>query len=282
MLLKSLALNFIKGTVLSLLLLQSASAYDPKKVTKPSTEVPNEIKGVGIKENLGQNLNLDLKFFDESGSTVSLGKYFNSGLPVVFSIVYYDCPSLCNYHLNGVIEVLRKIDLTVGRDFQIVALSMDHNEGPEIASDKRDAYVAAYGRPGSKEGWHFLTGTKENIKKVADNVGFSFKWVESTKQYSHASAAIIVTPEGKISRYLHGIAFDQKTFKLALLEGSRGKIGNIMDQLVLYCFQFDPTTKKYSLYAFNIMRVAAAFTVLVMIGIFVPIWMKNRNGQTPA
>ena len=237
---------------------------------------------MGVYEHLGDNVDLTTTFYDETGAEVHLAKYFNNDKPVVLSIVYYECPSLCNYHLNGVNDVLKNISLKPGKDFELVAVSMNHREGPVLASDKKDAYVHDYGDPSVAAGYHFLTGDEGNIKKLADEVGFKFKYNEGNKQYAHASAAIILTPDGQISRYLHGIEFDANTFRLALLEGGQGKIGNIVDQIVMFCFQFDPARSKYTLYAWNLMRVAAIFMVILLIIVLVPLWLKERNNGSPA
>ena len=251
-------------------------AYEPS-FNKASDVKPHELEGVGITPKIGEYVDLSTEFTDANGNNVTLGQYFQGTKPVIFSVVYYNCPSLCNFHLNGLTDTMKKLKWTVGDKFELVALTMNHREGYELAAQKKQSYIDEYGRPESKDGWHFLTGTEENIKKVADQVGFGFKWLDDQQEYAHASAAIVMTPGGKISRYLNGIEFDKKDLRLALLEASSGKIGNVVDQIVMFCFQFDPTKNKYSLYAFNLMRLGAGLMVLVLAIILIPMWIRERK-----
>lgn len=250
-------------------------AYDPAQ-TEISNQTPQQLEGIGVTEKLGDQIDLGTPFTDDAGNPVTLGSYFKTGKPVVFSIVYYSCANLCNFHLNGLTSALKKLPWTVGQEFELVALSMDHRETPELAGKKKANYVNEYGRPDSINGWHFLTGSEDNIKKIADQVGFGFRWDEAGKQFAHASAAIIVTPGGKISRYLHGVTFEPQTVRLALLEAGDGRIGNIIDRIVMFCFQFDPRKSKYTIYAWNIMRIGAVLTVLLLAVLLVPVWMRDR------
>lgn len=258
-----------------------ASAYNPAETNVTGHETPAELKGVGVTEKLGGKIDRSLKFTAETGEEVSLSKFFHSK-PVLLSIVYFECPSLCNYHLNGVTAALKDVNLTPGEDFEIVAVSMNHKEGAELAADKKESYVEEYGRPESKDGWHFLTGTEENIRKLADQVGFGFAWNEAQQQYAHAAAAYVLTPEGEISRYLYGIEFKPQTIRLSLLEAGQGKIGNIVDQIVLYCFQFNPAKNKYTLYAWNIMRLGGVFITLGLAIFLVPAWLRERRREPKA
>lgn len=267
--------------VLSLLLISffsfSASAYDTEKVELTGNELPKELKKSGIVEKLDTQLDLDLPFIDDEGQEVTLRKYFSkTKKPVVLSLIYYSCPNLCNFHLNGLTDGLKKLKWTIGKEFDVVSVSFDERETPTTASAKKENYLKAYARPGAEKGWHFLTGKKENIKKLADSVGFSYSWQEETKEWAHASAAIMVTPEGKVSRYLHGIHFEKQNLRLALLETSKGNIGNIIDNVVLYCFRFDPKKNKYTLYAYNIMKAGATATLFLMALFFVPVWRRER------
>ena len=258
------------------MLSQHSYAYEPT-FNKASDVKPHELEGVGIKPKIGEHIDLGTEFIDSSGEKVTLGRYFQGAKPVIFSVVYYNCPSLCNYHLNGLTDAMKKLKWTVGDKFELVALTMNHREGHELAAKKKKSYISDYGRPESEKGWHFLTGTEENIKKISDQVGFGFKWLEDQQEYAHASAAIIMTPGGKISSYLNGIEFNKKDLRLALIEASNGKIGNVIDQIVMFCFQFDPTKNKYSLYAFNLMRLGAGLMVLVLAIILIPMWIRERK-----
>ncbi len=260
----------------------SAYAYDPNDIVLRAHDTPRELQGIGITEKTGEGINLDLPFISDTGEQVTLSKYFGGHKPVLLSIVYYNCASLCNYHMNGVTEALKGVNWTPGREFELVAVSMDHREGPDLAGPKKANYVRAYGRPESAEGWHFLTGSEESIKQLADQVGFAFRWDEETKQYAHASAAILITPNGTISRYVHGIAPDAKTMRLALLEASEGKVGTLVDQFVMMCFKFDPKKSKYTLAAWNIMRVGVILMVILVAVIMIPLWIRERRHQGPA
>ncbi len=257
-------------------------AYDPKnKPPLPAAETPAELKDIGIDEHLGEYIDPNLEFTADDGRTVKIGEYFSHAQkPVMLSVVYYSCPNLCNYHLNGVTAALKQLQWTVGDQFDLVAVSMDHKETAEVAAKKKANYVAEYGRPQSVSGWHFLTGTEENVKKLTDSVGFKFKWDEKEKQYAHAAAAILVAPGGKIVRYLYGIEFDPKTVRMSLLEASNGKIGSVVDKLILFCFHFDPTKNKYTLYAYNVMRISGLVMLLALALILVPTWLRERRRQT--
>jgi protein SCO1 len=259
---------------------RSAEAYDPQTVEVPN-QTPKELSGIGIDEHLGSRLDLTTPLVDDAGKPAPLGSYFKSGKPVLLTVVYYGCESLCNFHLNGLTEAMRKISWTAGKEFELVAISMDDKEGPELAGPKKANYLKSYGRPESAEGWHFLTGSKASIAKITSEIGFKFRWDEATKQFAHASAAVIVTPDGVISRYLHGIDPHPQTLRLALLEAGGGKIGSFVDQLILYCFHFDPHKSKYTIYAWNIMRVGVVAMLLLMAIILVPLWRRERRSTGP-
>lgn len=240
---------------------------------------PPELDGVGVTEKLSQQISLSNEFVDHNGERVQLRKYFDGQKPVLLTMVYYGCPSLCNYHLNGLLDVFRKIDMLPGRDYEFVAVSMDHTETHELAAKKRQNYLKELNLPGAENGWHFLVGSEANVKLLANEIGFAFKWIEETQQFSHPAVAHILTPRGIISRYLHGIEFPPQTLRLSLIEASDGKIGTIIDKIVLFCFQFNPSSHKYSLYAFKLMQIGALLTI-VLLGIFlVPNWLRDRRAN---
>ncbi len=276
--------RFVKMTVCiaALCAMPASFAYDPVNKEVSGHTVPDELKNVSITEKLGSKIDLTTEFTADTGETVKIGQYFTGQKPVLMSIVYYDCPSLCNYHLNGVTDSLKDVGLTPGKDFEIVAISMNHRETYELAAAKKASYVDEYGRLETANGWHFLTGTEANVRKVADEVGFGFEWNEKQKQYAHAAAAYVMTPEGMISRYLYGIEFKPQTLRLALLEAGQGKIGNLIDQIVLFCFQFNPAKNKYTLYAWNIMRISGVLAFLGLAIFLVPVWMRERRVGTKA
>lgn len=256
-----------------------ASAYDPKEVVVTGHELPEDLINVKTDQRVGESLDLSMPFVSDTGQAVTLGQFFKNDRPVLMAMVYYTCPALCNYHLNALTEAMRKLQWTVGHEFELVAVSMNHEEGPDVAAQKKMNYVSAYGRLESANGWHFLTGSKENVKKLADQLGFQFKWLPDKKQFAHAAVAYIVTPGGKISRYLYGLDIDTKTLRLGLLEASNGKIGSIIDQVMMFCYMFDPQKNKYTLYAWNIMRIGAILALLLLMVFLIPFWMRESRAS---
>lgn len=255
--------------------------YDGREPLTTSNTVPKEIQGTGITEHLGKSIDPTMTFKDETGATVTLGQYIDGKTPTIISPVYYSCPGLCNFHLNGIVEGLKGVDWNVGQNFKMVAISFDSKEAPELAAKKKETFMKIYNRPGTEKDWHFLTADAETIKKFTDSVGFSFKWNEEAKEWAHASAAIVVSPKGEITRYLPGIMFDPKDIKLALNESSRGQIGGFVEGLVLYCFSYDRHQNKYTLAIFNVMKLAGALTVLLLAAWLVPVWMRARKDERP-
>lgn len=255
-------------------------AYNPDEVVVTGHELPAEFKDVGVEEHLGQSLDLNLQFTDDEGNKGPLGRYFNHGKPVLMAMVYYSCPSLCNFHLNGLNETLKQLKWSAGEKFDLVAVSMDSRETSELASKKKANYVKAYGRVGADQGWHFLVGDQENISKLASQLGFKYKWIEEKSQFSHVSVAYVLTPDGKISRYLHGIQPDPTTMRMSLLEASNGTIGTVIDQVLMFCFQFDPKKSKYTLYAWNLMRIGAILMVLLLTILMLPVWWRETRAKS--
>ena len=250
---------------------------DPRDTGVASTEAPKDLAGVGYTEKRGQKIDLGLQFKDEDGKQVSLGHFYDGKHPVVISMVYYSCPGLCNFHLNGVVESLKTIDWSAGDQYQYVAISFDPKEGPALAKAKKASYMKIYDRKGTENGWHFLTADAATIKQITEQVGFQYKWDPEQKQWAHASAAIVTMPNGEISRYLHGIIFDGKTFKLAMNEAAEGKVGTIVDKLVWFCSHYDPHKSKYTLYAFRVMQVGAVGIILILGAILLPVWIRSRK-----
>jgi protein SCO1/2 len=208
-----------------------------------------------------------------------LGQYFDGKRPVLMAMVYYTCPNLCNLQLNGYVEDLKALDWSIGREFDFVLVSMEPTETPELALKKKQNYLTEYVRPEAAKGWHFLTGTEENVKAFAAQVGFKYKWDDEGKQWAHQAAAYVVTPTGRISRYLYGIQLPVSNFRLAMLEASGGKIGGVMDKIAMFCFKYDPSRRTYAFYAWNVMRAAGALTVLVLGGFLVSFWIRQRRRQ---
>lgn len=251
------------AAVLSLAL---AAIAPPGARAERAEPLPEELEGVGVSERLGQAIPLDLPFTDEDGRPVKLGNYFAAGRPVLLDLGYYRCPMLCNLVLNGFIEGLRDVDGWVpGRDFEVVVVSIDPLETPKLAKLKKQSYVREYGKPESAEGWHFLTGSAESIARLTDAVGFRYRWIEDRNDYAHAAVLTTLTPGGKVARYLYGVVFDPRTIRLSLAEAAEGRSISAMDQLLLYCFHYDPSSRSYSFAAINLMR-AGGVLVLIVVG----------------
>ncbi len=256
--------------------------YTGEVAPKVASETPQQLEGVGIQEQLGHQLDLSMVFKDETGAEHTLGSYFDGKTPVIISPVYFSCPGLCNFHLNGLTEGLKGIDWSAGTKFKVLAVSFDAKETPELAAQKKATYMKLYDRPGTEDGWHFLTGSQESIRRLTDSVGFKFRWSEKDQEWSHASAAIMTSPTGMITRYLPGIMFEPKDVRLAILEAGKGKVGTFVDQLVLYCFQYNPHQSRYTVYAFNVMKLGGGVMMLFLAFWLLPFWWRARRRQDGA
>jgi protein SCO1 len=251
--------------------------YDPSS-SEPSG-LPKALQEVGIKQKLGAQLPLETVFKDENGNAVKLGEYFGKGKPVILALVYYECPMLCNEVLNGLTGSLKGISFDAGKDFDVVAISFDarENDKPNLAKNKKEGYVARYGRPGAENGWHFLTGTQEAIDAVTEAVGFGYIYDEKTNQFAHAGGVMIVTPEGTLSRYYYGIDYEPRQLKFGIMDSAESKVGNPAEQLLLYCFHYDPSTGKYGLSVLRVIRIAGIATILGIAGMMLGFWLRNRK-----
>ena len=250
-----------------------SAAYDTTRALK-ANKVPPELKGIQIDEKLGNSVNLNLKFYDENSQSVSLKKYWSLEKPVLLTLIYYQCPNLCQLHLNGLAQSLDQLKME--NDFEFVAVSFDHTENSALAQAKKTNYLKQLKKSTGKN-WHFLTGTQENIQQLSRQVGFKFKWSEKQKQYAHLPVAYVLTPEGKISRYLYGVEISVKTLQLSLVEASQGRIGGLINRILLFCFQFDPRKNKYTLYAYNVVRAGWVLTVLLILLLLIPTWLRSKN-----
>jgi protein SCO1/2 len=240
---------------------------------------PELLKQVGIDQKLNQSIPLNLTFRDENGQTVELAQFFGQK-PVILTLVYYNCPMLCTQVLNGVESGLKELPTDIGKQFEVVTVSIDPAESHVLAKVKQEMYVGMYGRPGAAQGWHFLTGDEPQIKQLADAVGFRYAYDPDTKQFAHASAIIVLTPEGKISRYFYGIQYPSRDLRLGLVEASEGKIGTPVDQVLLFCYHYDPATGKYGLLISHVIQAGGALTVLIL-GIGMLILFRGEHYALP-
>lgn len=257
--------------------LYSPKTYDPSQGT--SNGLPDALQKVGIDQKLGDSLPLEAEFKNEDGNAVKLGEYFSKGRPVVLALVYYECPMLCNQVLNGLTGSLKGISLDAGKDFDVVAVSFDarENDKPELAKNKKASYMERYGRPGTEGGFHFLTGTQASIDAVTKATGFRYEWDEKSNQFAHASAIMIVNPDGKLSRYLYGIDYSPKDVKFGLIESADNKVGSAADQLLLYCYHYDPATGKYGFAVLTLMRLGGILTLLGLGAMGFVFWRRNKG-----
>lgn len=243
------------------------------------SSLPPELQGIGIDQRLGAQLPLQAQFIDESGNRVALGSLIH-GRPVLLAMVYYECPMLCSQILSGVVAGLRPLSLRVGRDFDVVAISINPAETSVEAAQKRDFYASRYSGDAHAGGWHFLVGPEESIREVADVVGFHYRYDPRSKMFIHSSGIIILTPEGKAARYLYGVEYQPKDLKLSLIEASDRKIGSRVDQILLFCYHYDPARGKYGAIAINSLRVGAVLIVLLLAVGLTVLWRKEiRDGR---
>jgi protein SCO1/2 len=254
-----------------------SNAPVPDLLNMKGVERPTPLQEVTIEQRLDSQLPLDATFRDETGRTVKLGDYFGKR-PVVLTLVYYECPMLCTQILNGMVRAAKVLTFTPGQEYDVVALSFDARETPKQAAAKKAVYMKSLDHPEADAGWHFLTGDLNEIKKVTDAVGFHYKWDVNTAQFAHASAIYILTPGGRISKYFYGIDYSPKEMRFALVEASHNRIGSIVDQLLLFCYHFDPVSARYTWFAMGILRLAGAGTVLTLGG-FVVIMLRREKAQ---
>lgn len=224
---------------------------------------PALLRDVGLDQKLNDTIPLNLTFRDDHNQPVALSSFFGQK-PIILTLVYYQCPMLCTQVLNGLTRSLKEISLSLGSDFQVVTISIDPKERPILAEAKHTMYAGMYGRPGAMQGWHFLTGDQANIKSLASAVGFRYAYDSASGQYAHPSAIMVLTPEGKISRYFYGISYPPRDLRLGLIDASQGKIGSPVDQILLYCYHYDPMTGKYGLLISHVIQIAGLLTVIAL------------------
>jgi protein SCO1/2 len=228
----------------------------PKSIIDAQSDVPPQVRGVDVEEHLGELVPLEAQFTDASGKPVRLRDVLPRTRPVLLTLVYYNCPLLCNLVINEQIRTMRELGLELGKDYEAVTVSIDPKDTPAQSLERRRRHLQSMGKPETAP-WHFLTGTEENIRQVADAVGFKYNYDAATRQYVHPAVVHVLTPEGGISRYLYGTSFQPKDMKLALLEAAGGRVGTSFDRIVLTCFKYDTATRRYGFYIFGFLRIGA-------------------------
>jgi protein SCO1/2 len=244
-----------------------------------NNEKPKQLNDVGVDEKLGETIPLDTWFVDSDQDTVTIGQLLETGQPVILNPVYYECPMLCNLVLNGLFEAVQELKWHPGSEYQIITISIDPEEGPELARQNRTNYLERLGIASADSGWHFLTGNQSQIERLTESVGFKFKYDPVNDEYAHAASIIFMSPEGKITRYLYGIEFSELNMRNALYDAADGNIGNTVDQLVMYCYQYDPDSRSYTPVAINIMKLGGLATA-IFLGIFLGFfWLREKRSS---
>ncbi len=243
------------------------------------TADPIDPKQIRIDENLGAQLPLDAKLTDSNGLGVTLGSLLAKDKPTVLTIGYYGCPMLCDIVLNGALTGFKGLEYGVGKEFNVLSLSIEPKETADLAQAKRESYVKSYGREVRAEGWRFVVGDGQETKRIADAAGWHYFWDDETKQWAHAAGIFVLTPEGKISRVLYGIMFEPRDLKFALVEASAGRVGSAVDKLLLWCYHYDPKDKQYVIYAMRFMRIGGALTFLALATTVGLLWRADRRRQ---
>lgn len=255
-------------------------AGDPTKQTDPAHQMPGMLKDVTFRQQLGEQLPLDAAFKDEAGRDVRLGDYFKTGKPVVFAFVYYECTMLCTQVMNGISSALKVVPFEIGKDFEVVLVSFDPRDTPRAATEKKAAHLQYWSTEKTAGAWHFLTGTEPEIRRATQAAGFSYQWDARNNQFAHVSGVLVTTPEGRLSRYFYGIEYSPKELRLALVESGKGAIGSKIDELLLFCFHYDPESGRYGVVVMNLIRLGGVVTVALVAGFI--LLMRRRETRTPA
>lgn len=259
-------------------------------MSPPANVRPPNLVNVGIEQHLDGQVPLDLTFRDETGKTVKLGDYFGRK-PIILDLAYYNCTMLCGEVLAGLTGAMKMVNFNLGDQYDAVTVSFNPNETPELAAEKKKDYVHRYGRPGAERGWHFLTGQPDAINALTKAVGFQYQYDAKSNQYAHATAIMVLTPQGKIARYFYGVDFPPKDLRLGLVEASKNKIGTPIDAVLLYCYHYDPATGKYGAIVTNILQLGAGLTILILVVMLLilfrigpvsarPVSAERRSGPT--
>lgn len=255
---------------------QVSAPPDPLTFSGPDPTV--RFKDIAIEQHLDAQLSLDLAFVDEAGNDVTLGDYLTDR-PAILALVYYECPMLCTLELNSVEAVVGAIKYRIGEDYDVITVSIDPGETPELAAQKKAAHMESLGMPAAEKGWHFLTGAPDNIDVLAETVGFGYAYDTVTDQYAHAAGIMILTPDGRVSRYYYGLDYIPRDVEFGLVDASKGAIGNLVDKVILLCYAYDPATGQYGIYVIGAMRILAVLTVLALVGFWVTSYMQAKRRQ---
>lgn len=238
--------------------------------------LPSVLRDIGVDERLGERLPGDITFFNEDSVSVTLAELLSAGRPVILTPIYYDCPMLCNLILNGLTEGLSDLQWQIGKDFDVITFSIDPDETPELAQNKKRSYLRLLGKPEAEPGWHFLTADQENITRITELIGYKYRWSEEEQEFLHGSAIVFISPDGMITRYLYGINYPELNLRNALFDAAEGKIGSTMERVMLFCYTFDPDSNSYVADAMRIMKVGGVLT-LAMMGIFFGLlWFRKK------
>ncbi len=274
----------VRGLV-ALTVLMLIATYAPllaaKESVTPAGQLPRELEGVAFEQRLGRELPLGARFVDEAGIAIRLRELF-ADRAVILAPVYYECPMLCSLELNGLLKALRAMKLTAGEDFDVITFSIDPGETPRMAAEKKAHYVGLYGRDGAAGGWRFLSGDQAAIERLTDAIGYSYRYDPETDLYRHAAGIVVATPGGVTSRYFYGVEYSARDLQFALIEAADGRIGGLVDSILLYCFHYDPVSGEYGLVIMNVLRLAGIATVLLLAGFMgLSVWLEHRTLGAP-
>jgi protein SCO1/2 len=259
-----------------------AMLYPVTAEAQRTEPAPTGMQDVGVTEKLDAQVPPGLPFVDTRERDVTLGDFFDGNRPVVLTLNYSNCPMLCSMQLNGLFDGLEDLEWSLGENFQMVTISIDPKESPIRARQTKQKYLRAYGRPGVGDGWHLLTGDEENIKRVADSVGFRYKYLPDSGEFSHVAAIMILTPDGRVSKYLYGIEYPAQTLRLALVEAADGKIGTPVDQLLLFCFRYDAAKGRYGPAAVRLVQIGGTLTAVLLFGVIAAFWRREVKKGKPS
>jgi len=266
--------NFIHRVCLAALLAVCAS---PARAASQPMAPSNIVQNAAIDQKLDSQVPLDLEFRDEGGSPVRLSQFVNGSKPVVLSLVYYRCPGLCTMTLNGMSRAFRPLQFSAGKEFEVVTVSIDPKETPDLAAEKKRQYVKDYGRAGAAQGWHFLTGDEPAIRSLAEAVGFRYVYDPNTNQYAHAAGIMVLTPAGRVARYFYGLEYSSRDLRWGLVEASQNRIGSVADTINLLCYAYDPMSGKYGVPVIRTLRAAAVLTMAMLAGFVLLMLRRERR-----